>query len=72
MDPSCFLATQFRSNSIEMRYNGAFQTEREYRYIQTDSMRKIMCFLNIKACKHVGVETQNTNMNLKMSIICPL
>jgi len=29
-------------------------------------MRKI---LNIKACKHVAVEEQITNMNLKMSII---
>ena len=38
--------------------NRVFQTEGEYKYIQTDSMRKIKCFLNIKACKRVLVETQ--------------
>ena len=29
-------------------------------------------FLNIKACKHVQVEIQNTNMKLKLCIICLL
>ena len=33
--------------------NAMFQTEGEYRHIQSDSMRKIMFFLNIETCKHV-------------------
>lgn len=32
-----------------------------------DSMRKIVCFLNIKACEHFLVDTQNKYMNLKMT-----
>ena len=35
----------------------------------TGSMRKIKTFLNIKALRHVTVEVQNTNINLKMNII---
>ena len=34
-----------------------------------DSMRKAMCFLNIKACQHFLVDTYNKCMSLKMSII---
>ena len=45
-----------------------FQTEGERRCCSTDSMRKIKSFLNIKAWRHVPVETLHTNMNLKMSI----
>lgn len=33
-----------------------------------DSMRKIVCFLNIKACEHFLVDTQNKYMNLKMTL----
>ena len=60
----------FGRGGLKRRENGSFQTEGEYRYIQTDSMRQIKCFLKIKVCKHVLVETQNTSMNLKMSVIC--
>ena len=34
-------------------------------------MRKIKSFLNIKAWRHVTVETQITNMNLNICILCP-
>jgi len=34
-------------------------------------MRKIKSFLNIEVWRHVTVEAHNTNMNLKLSIICP-
>ena len=49
-----------------------FQTEGEKRCCSTGGMRNIKSFLNIKACKHVTVETQYVNINLKMSIKCPL
>lgn len=32
-------------------------------------MRKIMCFLNINACKHFLDNAQTTSINLKVSII---
>ena len=37
-----------------------FQTEGEYRAVASDSMRKLMCFMSVKACKPVI-------MNLKVS-----
>ena len=42
---------------------------REYRGAAVDSMRKLTCFLNIKACKTILIVTQNKMMNRKMSII---
>ena len=45
-----------------------FQTEGGKRCCSTGSMRKIKSFLNIKARKH---GTVNTDMNMKISIICP-
>lgn len=34
-----------------------------------DSMKKIMCCLDIKACKHFLVDTQSKSMNLQKKSI---
>ena len=45
--------------------------QRVKRGAAADSMRQIKSFLNIKAWRHVPVETLNMNMNLKRSRIGP-
>ena len=65
---SCFIDWAFLGGGL--KETGA-PTERLWQRVNTDpaamgSMRKIKCFLNIEACKHVLVQTQNTSMNLKM------
>lgn len=59
--------SQANQSRLELKDTGALQTKAESKYIETDSMGKIMCFLNNKNGKYSLVETPDTSANLKMS-----
>ena len=68
---------RLKSQSLKSQQSQpANQSEQTWLWFQTEGekrcMRQIKSFLNMKSCKHVTVETRHTNMNLKMSIKCPL
>lgn len=56
----------FKACCLEQGTSG--QTEGEHCAAALGSMRKLMHFLNIRACKDIFGVSQNKTMNLKMSI----
>jgi len=63
------ITIEWKNDSSSSQHDSSLPTSNKP-VVTCSITRKLKSFLNIKAWRHVRVEAHNTNMNLKMSVIC--